>query len=66
MTTKNHETIDVNHEDELIVHHLLSEMIQNERWELTELGRQAPAGWQREPPTPAPSGHLAVRQAGRA
>ena len=39
MTTKNPETIDLEHEDELIVHHLLPELIQNERWELTELGR---------------------------
>ena len=40
MTTQNPVTIDVNHENDLVVHHLLSELIQNERWELTELGRE--------------------------
>ena len=40
MTTQNRETIDVEHEDELIVHHLLTQIIQDEQWELTELGRE--------------------------
>ncbi len=40
MTTKNHASTDVEHEDELIVQKLLSEMVQDERWELTDLGRQ--------------------------
>ena len=40
MTTKNHASTDVEHEDELIVQKLLLEMVQDERWELTDLGRQ--------------------------
>ena len=40
MTTKNHASTDVEHEDELIVHHLLTQIIQDEQWELTELGRE--------------------------
>ena len=40
MTTQNPVTIDVEHEDELIVHHLLTQIIQDEQWELTELGRE--------------------------
>ena len=40
MTTQHHETIEASQEDELLVHRLLADMIQGERWELTELGRQ--------------------------
>ena len=40
MTAQNQETIDTEHEDELVVHSLLSQMIQEERWELTSWGRQ--------------------------
>ena len=40
MTTQNQVAIDTDHEDELVVIKVLSEMIQEERWELTKLGRQ--------------------------
>ena len=40
MTIQNHETIDIGQEDELVVQKILTEMIQEERWELTDLGRQ--------------------------
>ena len=40
MTTQNHETIDVGQEDELIVLKLLSQMVQDDRWDLTERGRE--------------------------
>ena len=38
MTTQKHEAIDTNQEEELVVRRLLSNMIQDERWEPTELG----------------------------
>ena len=40
MTTQSHVAIDTDHEDELVVIKVLSEMTQEERWELTELGRE--------------------------
>ena len=40
MTTKRHQAIDTDHEDELVVANALTEMIQDERWDLTDLGQQ--------------------------
>lgn len=39
MTTHNQDTIDVTQDDELVVIKLLNEMILDERWDLTDLGR---------------------------
>ena len=39
MTTTNHPNIDAEPDDELTVIRLLNEMILNERWDLTDLGR---------------------------
>ena len=40
MTTQSHVAIDTDHEDELVVIKVLSEMIQEEQWDLTALGRE--------------------------
>ena len=39
MTTNTHPTIDAEPDDELVVIELLIEMVLDERWELTDLGR---------------------------
>ena len=53
MTTQLNESTDVEPEDELVVLKLLSEMVQNERWELTDLGRAhfSEGGTERSQPT---------------
>ena len=39
MTTTNHPTIDAEPDDEIVVIKLLIEMVLDERWDLTDLGR---------------------------
>ena len=40
MTAQNHEIIPDEPEDELLAHWLLNQMVQEDRWELTDLGRE--------------------------
>ena len=40
MTAQNHEIIPDEPEDELLTHWLLNQMVQEDRWELTDLGRE--------------------------
>ncbi len=39
MTTTNHPTVDAEPDDDLVVNKLLNELIMDDRWNLTDLGR---------------------------